>query len=127
MHTISVQIVRFTDTSQPGWVESVLRDASGREWLLVDKVSIFTNASLDEASSYPQLGVVACEIVREWTDELGHGRCIISTERPWGVEATSGETQFEVFSNQITTHAALPCTAANPGLTGSLSLGSLGD
>lgn len=127
MNTISVQIVRFTDASQPGWVESVLKDASGREWRLVDKVSIFTSASLDEASSYPQLGVVACEIVREWTDELGHGRCIISTERPWGVEATSGETQFEVFRSQIATHAAQPCAAENPGLTGSPGLGSLGD
>jgi len=106
MHTISVQIVRFTDASQPGWVECVLRDASGREWLLADKVPIFTSAPLDAASSYPQPGVVACEIVREWTDERGRRRCIISTERPWGVETTSGETQFEVFSDQITKHAA---------------------
>src|SRR6185369_7321775 len=101
MHTISVQIVRFTDGSQPGWVECMLRDASGREWLLADKVPIFTSAPLDEASSYPQPGVVACEIVREWTDECGRRRCIINTERPDGVEAAGGETQFEVFSDQI--------------------------
>ena len=106
MHTIIVQIVRFTDASQPGWVECVLRDASGHEWLLADKVPIFTGAPLDAASSYPQPGVVACEIVREWTDGRGRRRSIISTERPWGVEATSGETQFEVFSDQITTPTA---------------------
>jgi hypothetical protein len=105
MHIISVQIVRFTDASFPGWVESVLRDAFGREWLLADKVPIFTSAPLDAASSFPQPGVVACEIFREWTDECGRRRCIISTERPWGIEATSGETQFEVFVDQIATRS----------------------
>jgi len=106
MHTISIQIVRFTDASFPGWVECVLRDASGREWLLADKLPVFTDATLDADSSYPQPGVVACEIVREWTDEHGRKRCTISTERPWGVEAKGGETQFEVFSDQITTQMA---------------------
>src|SRR5689334_14823403 len=106
MHIISVQIVRFIEASQPGWVECVLRDASGREWLLADKAPVFTKAHLDATGSYPQPGVVACEIVREWTDEHGRRRCIVSTERPWGVEATSGETQFEVFSDQIATQAA---------------------
>jgi hypothetical protein len=95
MHIISVQIVRFTDASFPGWVE----------WLLADKVPIFTSAPLDAASSFPQPGVVACEIFREWTDECGRRRCIISTERPWGIEATSGETQFEVFVDQIATRS----------------------
>jgi len=106
LHTITVQIVRFTDASQPGWVECVLRDAAGREWLLAEKVPIFTEALLDANSSYPQPGVVACEIVREWTDEQGRGRCIISTERPWGVKTQGGETQFEVFSNQVTRQAS---------------------
>ncbi len=106
MHTISVQIVRFTDASQPGWVECVLQDALGCEWILADKLPIFTSAPLDAASSFPQPGVVACEVVREWTDERGRRRCVISTERPWDVEAKGGETQFEVFSDQITTQAA---------------------
>ena len=101
MHAISIQIVRFTDAAHPGWVECVLRDASGRDWILTDKVPIFTDALLDASSRYPQPGVVACEMVREWTDEDGRSRCIISTERPWGVAAIGGETQFEVFSDQI--------------------------
>jgi len=101
MHSINVQIVRFTDDSQPGWVECVFRDTSGREWLFADKAPIFTKVDLDADSSYPQPGAVACEIVREWTDEHGRGRCIICTECPWGVAAEGGETQFEVFSDQI--------------------------
>lgn len=104
MHTISVQIVRFTDVSQPGWVECRLRDARGHEWTLADKLPVFTEADLDASSSYPQPGVVACEIIREWTDEYGRRRCIVSTARPWGVESTEGETEFEVFSDQITRH-----------------------
>ena len=84
----------------------MLQDAAGREWLLAEKVPIFTEALLDANSSYPQPGVVACEIVREWTDEQGRGRCIISTERPWGVKTQGGETQFEVFSNQVTRQAS---------------------
>jgi|JI6StandDraft_1071083.scaffolds.fasta_scaffold01762_10 hypothetical protein len=105
MHTISVQIVRFTDSHQPGWVECVLRDAASREWTFIEKVPIVTNALLDAASVYPQRGVVACEIVEHWTDEHGRIRCIIDTERPWGIEAKNGETQFEVFIDQITTTA----------------------
>ena len=101
MHTVSVQIIRLTDESQPGWVECVLRDASSREWILKDKVPIFTEAPLDASSSFPQPGVVACEVVREWTDERGRSRCIITTDRPWGVAAQDGETEFEVFRDQI--------------------------
>lgn len=103
MHTISIQIVRFTDPSFPGWVECILRDASGCEWKLTGKVPVFTKAPLDAASSYPQPGVVACEIIREWIDEHSRKRCSITTERPWGIEAEGGVTQFEVFRDQIGT------------------------
>src|SRR5688572_10014167 len=88
-HMIRVEIVRLTDDSFPGWAECVLRDASGHEWLLADKLPTFTEAPLDATSKYPQPGMVACEIVREWTDEHGRKRCIVSSERPWGVAAKS--------------------------------------
>jgi len=106
MHTVDVQIVRFTGTDQPGWVECVLLDAANRAWTLVDKVPVFTEAPLDAHSAYPQPGVVACEIIRTWSDERGRTRCIIDTERPWGVSTKDGKTQFEVFIDQITTNAA---------------------
>jgi len=101
MHAINVQIVRFTDTHQPGFVECVLRDATGRDWVFSDKVPIFTSALLDEKSGYPQPGTIACEVVREWIDENDRKRCIIDTEHPWDVAARSGETQFEVYYEQI--------------------------
>jgi hypothetical protein len=105
MLTVGVQIVRFTDAAQPGWVECVLRDAQGRTWVFSDKVPIFTSVSLDADSSYPQPGVIACEIVRECIDENGRKRCIVNTARPWGVAAKSGEMQFEVFYEQVNLEA----------------------
>ena len=105
MPAIAVQIVRFTDAAQPGWVECVLRDASNREWLLADKAPVFTTANLDSDSTYPQPGSVACEILREWIDEDGRGRCLIDTARPRAVSANHGETRFEVFRDQMTRNA----------------------
>lgn len=72
---------------------------------MADKGPVFTEVRLDENSSYPQPGSLACEILREWTDDHGRQRCIISTDRPWGVEATGGETQFEVFRDQLVSPA----------------------
>jgi len=106
MPTIAVQIARLTDAAQPGWVECVLRDASNREWRFIDKVPVFTTASLDASSSYPQPGVIACEILREWTGEDGRRRCLIDTSRPWGVSAVDGETRFEVVSDEVKPHSA---------------------
>ena len=103
MYKVAVQIVRFTDASQPGWVECVLRDATGRVWTFVEKVPVVTQADLDEHSVYPQPGVIACEIIERRKDERGRMLCTIDTERPWGVPATTGETRFDVCAEQITT------------------------
>ena len=105
MHTVTIQILRFTDSAQPGWVECVLRDASNREWLFEEKAPVVSDADLDADSIYPQLGVIACEIVSRRTDERGRTVCTIDTDRPWGVAAKTGETQFDVFIDQITTAA----------------------
>jgi hypothetical protein len=102
MLTVGVEIVRPIDTAQPVWVECELQDAFGRKWVFRDKVPIFTSVPLDADSSYPQPGVIACEIVREWIDERGRKRCAINTEHPWGIAAESGKAQFEVFCDQLT-------------------------
>ena len=105
MPFVSVQIVRFADAAFPGWVACVLRDASGRTWEFIDKVPVFTSASLDEFSVYPQPGVVACEIVGQRADEHGRLLCTINTEQPWHVIEAGGQTQFEVSADQLTTAA----------------------
>ncbi len=106
MPVVNVQIVRFTDGAQPGWVACVLRDASGRAWEFVEKVPVVTTVSLDEFSVYPQPGTIACEVVRQRIDERGRTLCAIDTEHPWHVAAVGGETQFEVCTDQIITAAA---------------------
>ncbi|MGR0306789.1 hypothetical protein [Acinetobacter beijerinckii] len=87
---IDVQIVRYVDSSFPGWIECILRDASNREWLFIGKVAIFSDQHLHEISRYPQQGMIACEIIREWIGADGLERCLITTERPWGISAKEG-------------------------------------
>ena len=98
---VSVEIVRYVEDSQPGWVEARLRDASGRNWVFVEKVSILTEAPLGLESEYPQPGVIACEVIRAWRDEGGREVNAIDTSIPWGVEAQGGISRFEVLSEQL--------------------------
>jgi hypothetical protein len=88
---VKVDIVRYADDSQPGWVECHLTDAIGRRWSFVEKVPVVTAADLDASSVYPQPGVIACEVVGR-----AGGVVRIDTTRPWSVESVEGETRFEV-------------------------------
>src|SRR4051794_4144908 len=92
---VQVEIVRYTDDSYPGWVECQLIDVNGRLWSFIEKLPVVTLAWLDAKSSYPQPGIIACEVVETRQDD-GREIVTINTERPWSVEATSGETRFEV-------------------------------
>ena len=103
MHAVTIQILRFTDSAFPGWVECILRDASNREWLFEEKVPVVSAAKLNADNIYPQLGIIACEIVHRRKDENDRTICTIDTANPWGVVATTGETQFDVFIDQIVT------------------------
>jgi hypothetical protein len=98
---VSVQIVRFVDDWQPGWVEARLLDASGREWVFVDKVPIFSAETLDAESDYPRPGSISCEVLASRRDGLGREVCTIDTARPDGVEAEGGETKFDVLAEQL--------------------------
>jgi hypothetical protein len=101
MAGVSVEIVRYVDDSQPGWVEARLQDASGREWVFVEKVPILTAAPLSAESDYPQPGVIACEVIRSWRDESGREVHAINTAIPWGVEAQGGVSRFNVLAEQL--------------------------
>jgi hypothetical protein len=98
---VPVKIVRFVDESFPGFVECHLSDALGQQHVFVDKVPIVTAADLGPESLYPQPGVIACEMSAQWTDEQGRELRRITTETPWGVESTSGETSFVVLAEQL--------------------------
>ncbi len=97
---IKVEITRFVDASQPGFVECRLVDASGSEFLFVEKVPVVTLEDLNANSSYPRQGIVACRIVeKKRVDNREVFR--VNTEEPWGVESTTGEVEFDIFPEQL--------------------------
>ena len=101
MLEVRVDIVRFVDPWQPGFVECKLVDAYGDEWRFLEKVPIVTAEQLDETSVYPQPGFIGCQILGVEQDAEGREIITIDTEHPWGVAATNGETQFDVQRSQL--------------------------
>ncbi|MCG3181931.1 MAG: hypothetical protein BIFFINMI_04377 [Phycisphaerae bacterium] len=101
MKALRVQITRVVDASQPGFVECRLQDAFGRSWVFVEKIPVVTNANLNAASAYPQDGVIACDVLA--SRRLADGREVLTvdTRGPWGVEATTGDTRFEILPDQV--------------------------
>jgi hypothetical protein len=100
MRGVVIEICRYVDDSQPGWVECRLIDARGREWLFVEKVPVITTEDLDASSDYPRPGVIACQVLERRQE--GEREVVgIDTKLPWHVEATTGETRFEIRPEQL--------------------------
>lgn len=91
MTGVRVQIVRYADDSQPGWVECRLMDAHGRSWSFLEKAPVVSSAPLDASSDYPQPGVIACQVLGRTGDIVR-----IDTSQPWDVASTEGQAQFDV-------------------------------
>ena len=101
MKAVRVEILRFTDTAQPGWVECRLDDAAGQQWLFQLKVPYVSEAELWTDSPYPQPGTIACEVLETRKRLDGKEIVLIDTERPWDCESTTGQTRFEVFAESV--------------------------
>lgn len=102
MPALQVEISRFIDEHQPGFVECTLVDANGQCHLFVEKVPIVSKEDLWSTSSYPRSGLIECEIEEEeMKTESGLPVFRVSTEKPWGVESTTGQTQFLVKPSQV--------------------------
>ena len=101
MPELIVEIVRFVDGAQPGVVECVVTDAWGKAHAFIDKIPIFTTADLTERNSYPQPGVIACDVLKRWHDSDGREIATVDTLKPWGVESIEGRTQFDVPLSQL--------------------------
>src|SRR5690348_15043830 len=98
---VMVDIVRYLDDSYPGFVECRLIDAFGREWFFHDKVPVVTCADIDASSPLPQPGVIACEIIETRVQPDGRTIISIDTKSPWYVDATTGDTLFDVYAEQL--------------------------
>ena len=78
-----------------------LRQNIGKVWRFIEKLPVVTERSLDGETTYPQPGVIACQIANLGHDELGREVVEIDTSTPWGVEAVDGTTRFHVFRDQL--------------------------
>jgi hypothetical protein len=95
---VRVSITRYvSDEPQPGIVECEFFDAHGRRWNFVEKTAIVSAEYLDVRTSYPQPGVIACEITGRNRDAAGREIILVDTQRPWCVESVDGSMQFEVL------------------------------
>jgi len=101
MTAVVVEISRFVDEHQPGFVECALVDASGTKHTFIEKVPVVSTANLLSSSQYPQLGFIACEVQDQWQSAEGASLVRICTERPWGVESKQGVTTFVVTTAQL--------------------------
>lgn len=101
MHNLAVQIVRFVDRHQPGWVACEFVDADGKRHTIIDKVPIFTEEDLDETSAYPRSGSAQCEVLAQWRDAQGRELVRITTARPDAIESTEGVSEFVVLPTQL--------------------------
>ena len=102
MLAVRVEITRYTNDAQPGWVECRLTDASGTEWLFEEKVPVVSADDLDAQSDYPQPGIIACRLIKRWRDQNDRELVTIDTDEPWGVESSDGSTRFDVTPDQLT-------------------------
>ena len=102
MTSVRVEITRWVDDYQPGIVECKLIDAGGREWLFIEKLPLVTtDDSLSASSLYPVKGLIACKVLA-YIEDLSRQRTVrISTEDPWNITATDGQTTFDVRPEQI--------------------------
>lgn len=101
MNAIKIKITKFITDDQPGFVECTFADAWGRQHTIQDKVPIVTDKFLDAPSDYPQDGIVACEIIREWEDKDGRTIFTVTTAKPWGVDTIDGVKQFDMPVHQV--------------------------
>lgn len=102
MHFLSVQIVRFADSYQPGWVECVFVDAARHIHTIIEKVPVVTAEDLDADSRYPTIGSVPCEVLERYQDEAGQELVCVSTAGPADIETQEGLSKFTVPAGLVT-------------------------
>jgi len=87
--------VRFVNEEpQPGLVESQFRDAQGSLHSIIDKVPLFTSASLWSDSVYPQPGFIECSVL-ERIPGAAEDLARINIE-PYHFEITNESSEFVV-------------------------------
>ena len=94
-------IVRWVSDDQTGIVECQLTDRFGKVWHLIEKLPVLSTRLLCGESSYPQPGIIACQVTEHGHDGSGREIAEIDIGAHWGVEAVDGTTRFHVFMDQL--------------------------
>lgn len=102
MKAFIVEITRFLSSDQPGFVECRFFDAWEKEHRVQEKVPVVTSKDLDENSDYPQNGIIACEIIKIWTDKNNRKIYTVTAEKPWDIETIEGLNEFDLLEGQLT-------------------------
>ncbi len=87
----------------PWFVEASFRDAHGRDVCIRDKEPMFRCGDEPEGA-----GVVRCSLVSGALMGEGDAICVVTTDRPDGLEALDGATRFEVRARQLAPVTPLP-------------------
>jgi hypothetical protein len=98
---LQVTITRFISKDNPYFIECRFTDALGKEHIIHEKVPVITHEDLDEHSTYPRPGFIACEVMEQFPADGGSEIVLIDTSKPWSIETTEGETIFEVDAAQV--------------------------
>lgn len=101
MTVIEVEITRFMDDHQPGFVECWFADVEGNKHTFVEKVPVVSSEILMSTSAYPCRGVIACEVQERWTTKQGVELARVSTNTPWGIESLERLGSFVVAASQL--------------------------
>jgi hypothetical protein len=102
---LSVQITRWVSDSEPGIVECRFTDRFGREWSIIEKAPVVSSARIWRDSQFPRPTWIACSVISRGLDDTGHEIAEITTLVPWGIEATDGTSNFQVFGHQLAAEA----------------------
>ncbi len=94
MPHIQVEIVEFVDSYQPGWVACTFRDADSKLHRIIDKIPLFTKANLWIDSTYPQPGIIECQVLERISSPRGN-LVRISIE-PYHYELTEENSEFVI-------------------------------
>jgi hypothetical protein len=100
MPFLTVEITRFVDESQPGFVECKLVDVNNEIHFFIEKAPVVSTEDLWSTSTYPRPGTIHCEVLNFWK-EGNTSLAKVSTKNPWGVESTNGQTEFVVVASQL--------------------------
>ena len=105
LRNLAVQITRFVDNHQPGWVICEFTDAQGSRHTFVEKVPVLTSEDLRAGTIYPRPGSLPCEILARWQDSAGTELVRISTARPLDDKSAEGLSEFVVTADQLSTES----------------------